>query len=234
MAPPPSTPTASQFDTQRQKAFEFVQDTTKQVIVLSTAILSLTITFADKLERERWDWLLNSAWVLYVLTIICGIWVLFALSGTLEQIKTNVLIPSGTLAKPNVPVSIRESNITIPASLQLFIFLLATILIVIYAIFAPRKGVTVTDTAKLVAEIRNQTAQISAMVQKIEIADQSIKNLQDVSVNVLQEMRKDFINQLNSFNQQVKINADMRDSHHKALIEAIKEVKQAIEDKQQP
>jgi hypothetical protein len=87
---------------------------------------------------------------------------------------------------------------------------------------------------KLVAEVRNQTAQISAIVQKLEASDQSIKNLQNSFLIVLQELHKEFTDQLNSFNQQVKIDTAMRDAHHKSLIESIKEVEQAIEDKKQP
>jgi hypothetical protein len=155
--------------------------------------------------------------VLYLLAIITGIWVLLALTGTLEQTTTNVL------------VSIRASHITTPSFIQLATFLIATILVVVYAIFAPGKDITTTDTGRLVAEMKNQTAQLSAIAQKVEASDQSIKNLPSGITTELKELHTKLADQLNLVNRQIKDDNDLTGSHYRDLINSINEVKKSID-----
>jgi hypothetical protein len=184
------------FNTQRQKAFEFVQDLTKQVLALSTGILALTITFADKIKRGGWDELLSVAWGLYIVAIIFGVFVLYALAGTLEQTTTNV------------PVSTRGSNVILHARIQFGAFVLATILIATQAVFTARKAEVQTETDKLVIE-RNQTTQLLAIVQKLGTSEQSIKDLQIGTVAALQELGKETAAQLNSVTQELKAGIEL-------------------------
>ena len=77
-------------DPRVDKAFEFAKDSTKQLITLSTGIVALTITFAKDIlggvpaGPRR---LLFAAWVVYLISIICGRWTLLALTGSLEPKK---------------------------------------------------------------------------------------------------------------------------------------------------
>jgi hypothetical protein len=119
----------SKMDDRLQKAFDFASDSTKQLITLSTGVLALTITFNKDIvggDPGQASLILFIAWVLYLLSIVCGIWTLLALTGNLE--------PTG--AHRNTSPSIRTRNVTLPSLLQISAFLLATLLTVIFGIVA--------------------------------------------------------------------------------------------------
>ena len=103
-----------------QKAFDFASDLTKQLITLATGILALTIPFAKDVlggtTQSRSE--LQTAWILYLLSIFFGLWTLAALTGELEQSTTD--------AKP----SIRGRNVTLPAVLQMLAFAAGTTAVV--------------------------------------------------------------------------------------------------------
>ena len=65
---------------------------------------------------------LASAWFFYLLSVICGIWVLMALTGTLAPLE-----PSSDL------LTLGE-NIRRPSGYQIILFLIATVLIIVYGI----------------------------------------------------------------------------------------------------
>lgn len=70
------------------KAFEFAQESTKQILTLSTAILTLTISFQKDIvgsvaPADRWA--LKCAWVAYLVSIVCGLFTLMNLAGNLEK-----------------------------------------------------------------------------------------------------------------------------------------------------
>lgn len=71
-----------------EKAFEFAQEATKQLIALATGVVALTITFlTDVLETapgsaERF---LQAAWVLYLVSVVFGVLTLLSLAGNLER-----------------------------------------------------------------------------------------------------------------------------------------------------
>lgn len=130
-----------------EKAFDFASDSTKQLITLSTGILTLTITFSkDILGGVSGDPinLLVAAWVVYLISIIFGLVTLLSLTGSLERGEGHNVgngqpaESGGTGADPgdqSFP-SIYASNIRIPATVQILLFLVATILIVVFAIQA--------------------------------------------------------------------------------------------------
>jgi hypothetical protein len=71
-----------------EKAFDFAQEATKQLITLATGVIALTITFlTDVVETapEASVGFLQAAWVLYLGSIVFGILTLLALTGTLER-----------------------------------------------------------------------------------------------------------------------------------------------------
>jgi len=70
-----------------QKAFEFAQEATKQLITLSSAIFTVTLTFVKDIgtnQTASTTWL-HFAWASYLLSTLCGVFTLLALSGNLER-----------------------------------------------------------------------------------------------------------------------------------------------------
>ena len=70
------------------KAFDFAQESTKQILTLSTAILTLTITFQRDIvgpaaAGDRW--ILTVAWIAYLVSIGFGLATLLNLAGNLEK-----------------------------------------------------------------------------------------------------------------------------------------------------
>jgi hypothetical protein len=69
-----------------EKAFSFAQDTTKQVITLSTAIFTLTLTFLkDVAPRGTSTTLLQFGWGCYIGSVVLGVATLMALTGNIER-----------------------------------------------------------------------------------------------------------------------------------------------------
>jgi hypothetical protein len=97
------------------KAFEAARDTVKQVMTLSTAILTLSLAAANlakTLPNPGRCWLIGS-WFLHLASLLAGTWALFALTGGQQP------TPGG--ADP----SIYASAIRIPAAAQLILFVIA-------------------------------------------------------------------------------------------------------------
>jgi hypothetical protein len=73
-------------DKRVEKAFDFAQEATKQLITLATGIIALTITFlTDVLETEGSAGFLQAAWVMFLVSIVFGMLTLLALAGNLER-----------------------------------------------------------------------------------------------------------------------------------------------------
>lgn len=72
----------------RNRAFDFAQDVTKQLLTLSTAVITITISFADNLaERAPCDArsVLFISWGLFALSIVLGVFTLLNLTGRVEN-----------------------------------------------------------------------------------------------------------------------------------------------------
>jgi|SRR5215469_11935329 len=113
-------------DESLKKAFDFAADLAKQLITLSTGIVTVTITFAKDflpkeatLEAKRWA---IFAWYAFFASIVCGVWTLMALTGTLDQKPGNT-----------IRISIRGGNVVVPASLQILLFLSGMLLAIFFA-----------------------------------------------------------------------------------------------------
>jgi hypothetical protein len=103
-----------------EKAFDFAQETTKQVLTLSSGIIAITVTFLNgdlKTYPQSTRQLLEIGWALYLASILFGIVTLMALAGNLER-------PN----QPNKQPSIYARNIVVPSILQLLTFLAAVAL----------------------------------------------------------------------------------------------------------
>ena len=107
-----------------QTAFTLAKEVSVQLITLSTGILAVTITFAKDSSAGRSGrhvaWL-RYGWAIYLLSILCGIWTLMALTGT--------LMPADG-APPDKPTF--GDNVRFPAGLQIVTFVAATLLVVAY------------------------------------------------------------------------------------------------------
>ena len=101
----------------KEKSFEFVQDTSKLIITLSTTFLAFGITFSKELDGfqlvTQWDkytWSLTLTFML--LSIGCGIWALLGLATVLEPKN-----------KPkDYEPSIRNQKIKSPFASQIILF----------------------------------------------------------------------------------------------------------------
>jgi hypothetical protein len=126
-APPTTAPVAGAAadpvgqvrEARRVKAYDFAADAGKQVLLLSTGVLTVTATFAkDLIGRENLHGILGAllvaAWVLFLLSIVCGLWFLYALVGSLGQRHPD-----------DDPPSVYDTNATLPSLLQTGTFLLA-------------------------------------------------------------------------------------------------------------
>jgi hypothetical protein len=76
-----------EIDPHIEKAFDFAQEATKQLIALATGIIALTITFLTDVvdTASAGITFLRAAWVLYLVSVILGIFTLLSLAGNLER-----------------------------------------------------------------------------------------------------------------------------------------------------
>jgi len=102
-------------DDQCKAAFASASDTAKQLITLASGILALEVTFAKSILDAKLDqttkFLLGGSWVLFLLSVVAGVWSLLAITGSLGQAETLT------------PKTIYASNIRIPAFFQIILFL---------------------------------------------------------------------------------------------------------------
>lgn len=112
-------------DDQAKQAFTAASDWSKQILTLSTGIVTVTVTFADKVfgalsNAEKG--LLFTSWLLYLISILGGVWVMTTLAGTLAY-DTEV-------AADHVKQSERQ------ALLQVGTFIAGTAFIALFGVFA--------------------------------------------------------------------------------------------------
>lgn len=121
----------------QKKAFDFAVDLTKQLITLSTAIITLTVTFSKDIigavdNANRY--LLLVSWIFFLVSILLGLLSLMALTGNLDPIPKKKKEADGTVSetKPAPNFTITSSNITGTQQWQVWTFLLAIILTCVY------------------------------------------------------------------------------------------------------
>jgi hypothetical protein len=119
---------------QRKAAFDSASDVTKQLITLATGIIAISITFSKDIigNTTAHRAFLSASWIVYVVSIVFGVWTLLAITGELE--------PKTTLSRDP---SIRQSNVTAPSAIQILMFLAATVLLVLYAVLTFKTKATV-------------------------------------------------------------------------------------------
>jgi hypothetical protein len=131
-------------DEQEKKAFDFAADLTKQLITLSTSIVTLTFLFSkDSLEPK---WLAVTIWTFFLLSTVCGVWVLMGLTGTLAPVEDKATAePTKVPARLGLGDSVRN-----PSKCQIITFGLAIFLTMIYvprAVLIHQTSAPATDHA---------------------------------------------------------------------------------------
>jgi hypothetical protein len=118
-------PTPSQGDLTKQ--FDVACDIAKTLLTLATAVLTLTITFSKDIITSSTSSdriFLEIGWGLFFLSILGGVWLLFAASGSVAGIaagKTH---------------TIYDGNTAIPMGIQQVAFVLGIILMGVFGIVA--------------------------------------------------------------------------------------------------
>ena len=102
----------------QKKAFDFAADLTKQLITLSTSIVTVTLLFGEHFPRQ--SHLALWAWILYLISTLFGLWTLMALAGTLAPLK-----PPPT----NLDL---KFNVRLPSSLQVVAFAVAVFFTILF------------------------------------------------------------------------------------------------------
>ena len=103
----------------RLKAFDFAEETTKQLITIAAAVLTLTITFVKELVGDVSGWskyALGVTWFLSILSIVAGLTTLGALTAELEP-----AIGQGNDSASNP--SIRSRDVVVYSKAQGVLFL---------------------------------------------------------------------------------------------------------------
>lgn len=149
------------------KSFDFAADITKQLIALSTAIISLCVVFTDKIfssdaARSNSTTLLI-ALICFVASIILGIFTLMALAGHLGNPKKKK-----DDEKEQNPSPIYQGNVRCFSIGQMLLFIAAIIVAMVYVWKA--STTTSIDT--------KTTQEASKCLKVIRVSDYTIENYQ--------------------------------------------------------
>ncbi|MGB9236849.1 MAG: hypothetical protein WCC04_20765 [Terriglobales bacterium] len=120
-----------------KKAFDFAADLTKQLITLSTSIVTLTFLFSKDLQGPKW--LAVVIWMLFLLSTVCGLWTLMSLTGTLAPLPRHQSnpppqtppAPNGGQVEDGRPLEI-GNNVRVASKWQIFMFGAAILLTLAY------------------------------------------------------------------------------------------------------
>lgn len=115
-----SDPSQSDFD-RICKAFDLAQDGAKQLLTLAAGIVVVTITFFSDFgshAEAAAKLLMAISWILYLFSIVAGIFVLYSLAGNLQRKKLDIY----------------EDPVRLFSICQLVLFLLALLVTVVAGI----------------------------------------------------------------------------------------------------
>ena len=119
----------------KKKAFDFAADLTKQLITLSTAIITITVTFSKDIIGVIDDsnkYLLLFSWIVFIISILLGLMTLMALTGNLDPMpqkrSKNEDESKHEPIEPNPTLTITSKNVTSTAKWQVWTFLIALVL----------------------------------------------------------------------------------------------------------
>ena len=101
-------------------SFQFAKEIATQLITLSSALIGVSVTFLKDFRSDRLT-PLRISWGLYIATIICGIWTLMTLTGTLEGLAASGKTFTGF-----------AGSTRLAALVQIICFIAATISLVVF------------------------------------------------------------------------------------------------------
>jgi hypothetical protein len=117
-------------------ALSTATDSIKQVLTLSTVILTFTITFSKDVTKSATEsdevWL-HRGWVLLGLAVLSGVWALLALTGT--------------IGRQDAALDIYKVNVRVPAAIQMVAFALALGSIALFGLYAFSGDAPSTDSS---------------------------------------------------------------------------------------
>lgn len=104
------------------EGLKMAADTTKQVIILASALLVFTVTFAKEFQTLGTGPVptpLKIAWLLFIVTVVAAVWTLMAITGSLQA------------ATASTTADAFGKNIRIPAFMMVAAFIAAIIFMVL-------------------------------------------------------------------------------------------------------
>ncbi len=120
----------SLIDDRAKLAFQFASDVAKQLITISTALIAFSVTFTKELLKgtapTRY---LYASLAAHLASIVCGVWTLLALTGT--------LMPIGGYAQASAATF--DANVRVPAFLQVAAFIVGAAALVAHGVLAIRR-----------------------------------------------------------------------------------------------
>lgn len=165
------------------KSFDFAADITKQLIALSTAIISLCVAFTDKIfssdvAQLYSGWLLASL-IAFVVSIILGILTLMTLAGHLgkplnenrsddqqDQSQQSLAGQSNQPQQPSSPSPIYKGNVRLCSMGQMFTFVAAIIMAMVY----------IRNASTMPCELPAKSLDSGKYLKVIRVSDYTIEN----------------------------------------------------------
>lgn len=114
-------------DDRTKAAFASATEVVKNTLTLSTAVLTVSVTFAKDLNKHPTNlqaWILEASWVALLLGVVCGVMTLMALTGTLAK------------AEELTHSALYDKNIQRPMTVALFAFLTGIALTALYGMLS--------------------------------------------------------------------------------------------------
>jgi hypothetical protein len=122
--------------TYAELSFQFAKEIATQLITLSSALIAVSVTFLKDFRADNLK-PLRISWGLYIVTIVCGVWTLMTLTGTLEG-----------LSAPGKTFTGFAGSTRAAALAQIVAFIAATISLVVFGwSHALERQATGADTA---------------------------------------------------------------------------------------
>ncbi|MDA8295260.1 MAG: hypothetical protein M0004_01505 [Actinomycetota bacterium] len=129
-----------------QSEFDAARDTCKQVLTLSTAIVTITVTFLTSVIKQAAPstrlWI-HLSWLGFALAVLFGVWTLLALSGSVATRTERTSRKSGDArgnatagAAASAAPSIYSANVRMPALLQMVCFVAALVCTIVFGWYA--------------------------------------------------------------------------------------------------
>jgi hypothetical protein len=72
----------------KEKSFDFAYEIVKQIISISTILLGVSLTFFEKFNFADSNWALITSWILFLITILWGLFVMMGITGSIAKNPT--------------------------------------------------------------------------------------------------------------------------------------------------